>query len=78
MATKKIFMRETMISFIMAGRDTTSAAMTWLFDLFSCHSEVEHEVVKELGFVVDNDNEKLSQYKSLKELRFSKVAFVSL
>ncbi|CAI9763136.1 unnamed protein product [Fraxinus pennsylvanica] len=66
------FMRDMMISFIMAGRDTTSAAMTWLFYLFSCHSDVEHEVVKELGFVVNNDNEKLSQYEILKELKFLK------
>ncbi|CAI9777262.1 unnamed protein product [Fraxinus pennsylvanica] len=67
------FTRDTLISFIMAGRDTTSAAMTWLFFLFSCHSDVEQEVLKELGFVVDNDNEKLSQYENLKELRFLKA-----
>ncbi|PIN09790.1 Cytochrome P450 CYP4/CYP19/CYP26 subfamily [Handroanthus impetiginosus] len=65
------FVRDTMISFIMAGRDTTSSAMTWLFYLLSCHSDVEHEVVRELGIVEDDQN--FSRYESLKELRWLKA-----
>ncbi|KAL2529181.1 Cytochrome [Forsythia ovata] len=57
----------------MAGRDTTSAVMTWLFYLFSRYSDVEHEVLKELGFVIGDSDEKLSQYEILKELRFLKA-----
>ncbi|KAL3630830.1 hypothetical protein CASFOL_023814 [Castilleja foliolosa] len=63
--------RDTMISLIMAGRDTTSSAMTWLFYLLSCHADVENDVVKELGFV--NDDENSLKYESLKELRFLKA-----
>lgn len=40
--------RDMVISFIMAGRDTTSAAMTWLFWLLSRHQGVEEDVVKEI------------------------------
>ncbi|KAL3653828.1 hypothetical protein CASFOL_003509 [Castilleja foliolosa] len=63
--------RDTMISLIMAGRDTTSSAMTWLFYLLSCHRDVENDVVKELGFV--NDDMSSIKYESLKEFRFLKA-----
>ncbi|KAL8551340.1 hypothetical protein ACS0TY_000430 [Phlomoides rotata] len=60
--------RDTIISFIMAGRDTTSAAMTWLFYLLSCHPRVENEVVRELRSLDD-----VSEYDSLKEHRLLKA-----
>lgn len=43
-----VIIRDLMISLIMAGRDTTSAAMTWFFYLLSGHRDIEDEVVKEL------------------------------
>ncbi|KAG8384967.1 hypothetical protein BUALT_Bualt04G0173200 [Buddleja alternifolia] len=69
---KDEFVRDTIISFIMAGRDTTSAAMTWLFYLLSCHPDVENEVVKEMEHVKD-DEKIMSEYESLKELRLLKA-----
>ncbi|GER38917.1 cytochrome P450 [Striga asiatica] len=67
--------RDTMISFIMAGRDTTSSAMTWLFYLLSCHPDVENEVVKELGLVEKDGDycENLLKYEDLKEMRWLKA-----
>ncbi|XP_012483958.1 cytochrome P450 94B3 [Gossypium raimondii] len=63
--------RDMVISFIMAGRDTTSAAMTWLFWLLSCHPVIEKELVKEI-----NNREKiLLDYESLnKELKLLKAS----
>ncbi|KAE9448976.1 hypothetical protein C3L33_19126, partial [Rhododendron williamsianum] len=61
------FLRDMAISFVMAGRDTTSAAMTWLFYMLSRNRDVEQEVVRELGFVED---ERLSNYEKLKEMRY--------
>ncbi|XP_041006812.1 cytochrome P450 94B3-like [Juglans microcarpa x Juglans regia] len=63
--------RDMMISFIMAGRDTTSAAMTWFFWLLSCHPDTEQEVLKEIESV-GGDPEMLD-YESLKELRLLKA-----
>lgn len=63
--------RDTMICFIMAGRDTTSAAMTWLFYLLSCHPDVEDEVLKEIG-AMEND-EDLVKFEGLKQLRWLKA-----
>ncbi|KAG2301035.1 hypothetical protein Bca52824_029686 [Brassica carinata] len=40
--------RDSVISFIMAGRDTTSAAMTWLFWLLSENPNVEKKILEEV------------------------------
>lgn len=42
------FITDIVISFILAGRDTTSAALTWFFWLLSKHSHVENEILKEV------------------------------
>jgi len=42
------FVIDIVISFILAGRDTTSAALTWFFWLLSKHSHVENEILKEI------------------------------
>lgn len=61
--------RDMAISFIMAGRDTTSAAMTWLFWLLSHHPNIENQLVEE----IDLESEKKLNYQSLKELKFLKA-----
>ncbi|XP_020234625.1 cytochrome P450 94B3 [Cajanus cajan] len=60
--------RDMVISMIMAGRNTTSAAMTWLFWLLSKQREEEEVIVKEVsekGLRLD--------YEWLKEMRFLKA-----
>nr|GMD61009.1 cytochrome P450 94A2-like [Ipomoea batatas] len=42
------FVMEIVISFILAGRDTTSAALTWFFWLVFRHPEVENQILKEV------------------------------
>ncbi|KAK9057367.1 hypothetical protein SSX86_022202 [Deinandra increscens subsp. villosa] len=42
------FVTDMVISFILAGRDTTSAALTWFFWLVFKNPEVEKEIVKEI------------------------------
>ncbi|TVU03804.1 hypothetical protein EJB05_50652, partial [Eragrostis curvula] len=41
--------RDMVISFIMAGRDTTSSALTWFFWLLTRHRAVEREVLDEIA-----------------------------
>ncbi|KAM0854752.1 hypothetical protein ACQ4PT_050241 [Festuca glaucescens] len=40
--------RDMVISFIMAGRDTTSSALTWFFWLLMRHRDVERDVLDEI------------------------------
>lgn len=42
------FVTDVVISFILAGRDTTSAALTWFFWLVSCDPRVEREILGEI------------------------------
>nr|POF05733.1 cytochrome p450 94a1 [Quercus suber] len=42
------FLRDIVISFILAGRDTTSSSLSWFFWLLSSHPNVEQNILKEL------------------------------
>nr|ATG29917.1 CYP94P5 [Taxus chinensis] len=42
------YLRDIIISFILAGRDTTSSALTWFFWLLSSHRQVEDAVYNEI------------------------------
>ncbi|TYI75020.1 hypothetical protein E1A91_D07G245500v1 [Gossypium mustelinum] len=46
--TDENFATDIVISFILAGRDTTSAALTWFFWLLHKNPEVEKEILKEI------------------------------
>ncbi|XP_044465371.1 cytochrome P450 94B3-like [Mangifera indica] len=61
--------RDLTISLILAGRDTTSAAMTWLFWLISCNPEIEQQLIQETKFTKG----KTLDYESLKELKLLKA-----
>ncbi|KAI9119651.1 hypothetical protein K1719_009527 [Acacia pycnantha] len=73
----EVLVRDLVISFIMAGRDTTSAAMTWLFWLISKHPDVEEMIEKEVKQVFEvEEGVKLMKpfdYKGLKEMNFLKA-----
>ncbi|XP_060180965.1 cytochrome P450 94A2-like [Lycium barbarum] len=43
------FVTDIVISFILAGRDTTSAALTWFFWLISENPKVEDEILREIN-----------------------------
>lgn len=51
------FVTDVVISFILAGRDTTSAALTWFFWLLHEHPEVEAEVLKEIELQGNNPDD---------------------
>ncbi|XP_020088283.1 alkane hydroxylase MAH1-like [Ananas comosus] len=42
------FVRDTALNFMVAGRDTTSSALTWFFWLVAHHPDVESRIVAEL------------------------------
>lgn len=46
------FLRDICINFILAGRDTSSVALSWFFWLVERHPEVEEEILSELGKIV--------------------------
>ncbi|TKY63450.1 monooxygenase protein [Spatholobus suberectus] len=65
--------RDMVISMIMAGRDTTSAAMTWLFWLLSKHREEEALIVREVCGCGDQSEGLGLDYQCLKEMKLLKA-----
>ncbi|XP_022738199.1 cytochrome P450 94B3-like [Durio zibethinus] len=64
--------RDMVISFIMAGRDTMSSALTWLFWLLSKHQNAEQMMVKEIESMLGN-GEKGLDFEVLKEMNCVKA-----
>ncbi|CAN4105351.1 unnamed protein product [Withania somnifera] len=56
--------RDMVISFLMAGRDTTSSALTWLFWLNTNHPNVKNEITS-----INNGNKAL-EFDDLKEMKY--------
>lgn len=64
--------RDMVISFLMAGRDTTSAAMTWLFWLLSGNQAVQKELVNEV-LSLQKKGENPLDFEELKEMKYMKA-----
>ncbi|KAG1341892.1 Cytochrome P450 94B3 [Cocos nucifera] len=45
------FLRDIVISFVLAGRDTTSTAMAWIFWALSTRPEVQQKILEEIASV---------------------------
>ncbi|XP_050366740.1 cytochrome P450 94A2-like [Argentina anserina] len=64
------FVTDIVISFILAGRDTTSAALTWFFWLIANHPHVESEILKE----IEEKSETGDGYDEAKEMVYLHAA----
>ncbi|KAG6389980.1 hypothetical protein SASPL_151456 [Salvia splendens] len=62
------FITDIVISFILAGQDTTSAALTWFFWLLSDHKEVEDEILREINGAT---SEGASAYDEVKDMVYT-------
>ncbi|CAL5435283.1 unnamed protein product [Camellia sinensis] len=63
------FLRDIVISFILAGRDTTSSALTWFFWLLSSRLEIQKKILQELEAVRTRNAKRTGETYSFDELR---------
>uniref|UniRef100_A0A7N0RAE5 Cytochrome P450 n=1 Tax=Kalanchoe fedtschenkoi TaxID=63787 RepID=A0A7N0RAE5_KALFE len=63
------FMVDIVISFILAGRDTTSVALTWFFWLLYKHPQVEAEILNE---VVEKSD--LNSFEEARDMTYAHAA----
>lgn len=61
--------RDEVITFFIAGQETTANALSWAFWLISSHREVEQRIVKELRNVLDGG---LPSYEHIEKLVYLK------
>ncbi|XP_019052038.1 PREDICTED: cytochrome P450 94B3-like [Nelumbo nucifera] len=63
------FLRDIIINFILAGRDTTSTTLSWFFWLLSNRPEVERKILDELKLIRASNGKKIDDTYSFNELR---------
>ncbi|KAL3841140.1 hypothetical protein ACJIZ3_025731 [Penstemon smallii] len=63
------FLRDIVISFILAGRDTTSSALSWFFWLLSVSPNVEIKILKELQEIRGKNGKSIGEVFDFDELR---------
>ncbi|KAM7253740.1 hypothetical protein ACFE04_031422 [Oxalis oulophora] len=67
------FVIDIVISFIVAGRDTTSAALTWFFWLLDKNPIVEKKILVELN-ELKTQNSELSMFEEAKDMLYTHAA----
>lgn len=73
------FLRDIVISFILAGRDTTSTALTWLFWILSSRPDVKREIREEVKGIRRRKGKKVGEafeYEELKEMNYLQAAIL--
>ncbi|XWS74667.1 hypothetical protein CRYUN_Cryun01aG0017600 [Craigia yunnanensis] len=63
------FLRDIIISFILAGRDTTSSALSWFFWLIALNPNVERNILKELELIRQQNGKNIGDAYTFDELR---------
>ncbi|KAF5203934.1 Cytochrome p450 [Thalictrum thalictroides] len=63
------FLRDIVISFILAGRDTTSSALSWFFWLLSSKPDIERNILEEITAIRTNSGKCIGDIFELDELR---------
>ncbi|XP_057971114.1 cytochrome P450 CYP94D108-like [Malania oleifera] len=63
------FLRDIVISFILAGRDTTASVLCWFFWLLSSRPDVEEKILEELNAIRRRSGKRMGEAYSFDELR---------
>ena len=65
--------RDFVINFLLAGRDTTASLLTFASYRVSQNPEVEKKMVEEMNRVIGEDKEFIPTWKNQKDLRYLKM-----
>ncbi|KAM1118967.1 hypothetical protein ACFX2I_043215 [Malus domestica] len=68
------FVTDIVISFTLAGRDTTSAALTWSFWLLSQNPCVENEILMQINETASSESAAGGVYDEVKEMVYTHAA----
>lgn len=68
------YLRDIVVSFILAGRDTMAAALTTFFFLLAHHPQVVSKICQEFHPVMSFDQEVLASYNYTREMHYLHAA----
>lgn len=73
-------LRDTIINFIIAGRDTTAQALSWLFYNLALQPRVEKKILEEIQDKITDDVEKdsASLYEVISGLPYLHAVYVTI
>lgn len=66
---KRRFLRDVIVSFVLAGKDSTSTGLTWFFWLLSTNPKIETKIYEEISSLNEN-----CDYEELKGLHYLHAA----
>eukprot|EP00898_Chlorokybus_atmophyticus_P008911 jgi/Chlat1/9020/Chrsp94S08291 len=69
------YLRDIIINFVVAGRDTTASALSWMFYMITQHPHVQEEIVTELERVVGTDVGTPPTYVQLHQCHYLHACF---
>ncbi|CAN4109517.1 unnamed protein product [Withania somnifera] len=64
------YLRDIVISFLLAGRDTIASALTGFFYVITSHPEVAKSIRQEVDQVLGTNNDLVTSYEQLSELHY--------
>ncbi|CAK9311874.1 unnamed protein product [Citrullus colocynthis] len=68
------YLRDIVVSFLLAGRDTVASALTSLFWLLSQNPEVETKIISESDRIVGPDRDTVPSFDNLKDMHYLQAA----
>ncbi|KAG0560232.1 hypothetical protein KC19_10G164500 [Ceratodon purpureus] len=66
-------LRDMILNFLVAGRDTTAVTLSWFFYMMTCHPEVANKIVDELSTVAQSPAQHTGEVTEETIVEFSKL-----
>ncbi|KAF7728512.1 hypothetical protein EC973_005916 [Apophysomyces ossiformis] len=68
-------LRDIVLNFIIAGRDTTAQALSWAFYNLMLHPRVEAKLVEEINEYIEEDMNAPTLYEVIKSMKYAHAVF---
>jgi cytochrome P450 len=73
-------LRDILVNFVIAGRDTTAQALSWTFYELMMHVDIQEKLVKEIYEHITDDieDDPVALYEAIKDMKYAHAVYVSL
>jgi cytochrome P450 len=71
-------LRDIIVNFVIAGRDTTAQALSWTFYELMMHKDVEEKLVEEIMEHITDDieDDPVALYEAIKDMKYAHAVYV--
>ncbi|CDH48255.1 cytochrome p450 [Lichtheimia corymbifera JMRC:FSU:9682] len=70
-------LRDIVLNFVIAGRDTTAQALSWTFYMLMCHPRVEAKLLDEINTHITDDvmHDSTALFEAIKNMKYAHAVF---